>query len=120
MSSAANYISECNTPLAMICAGVTISLTDIRQHIKNKNVYLAIALRLVVCPLLFWGIFRFFPLPHTVFMTVLCAAGCPAAATGTMFSLKFNKNAEMAAVIFASTTLLSALTLPLLVMLSSV
>lgn len=119
-SSAAQYIADCNTPLAMICAGVTISLTDIRQHIQNKNVYLAIGLRLLVCPLLFWVIFRFFAIPETVFMTVLIASGCPAAATGTMFALKFNNNAEMSAVIFASTTILSAMTLPLLVMLATV
>ena len=53
-------------------------------------------------------------------MTVLSASGCPAAATGTMFALKFNNNAEMSAVIFASTTILSAMTLPLLVMLATV
>ncbi len=119
LSSAAEHIANCNTPLAMICAGVTISFTNIRESITNKKVYIALLLRLVVCPLLFWAVFRLVPVPDIVFMTVLVASGCPAAATGTMFALKFGGNSEMSAVVFAATTVLSALTLPLVVMLGA-
>ena len=51
---------------------------------------------------------------------MLVAAGCPAAATGTMFALRYKKCPEISAVIFAVTTLLSAITLPLMVMLGGV
>ncbi|MBR4223786.1 MAG: AEC family transporter [Oscillospiraceae bacterium] len=120
MAQACTHIANCNTPLAMICAGVTISFTDIGEHLKNKNVYIAVLLRLVVCPVLFWAVFRWLPLPETVYMTVLVASGCPAAATCTMFALKFGGNSEMSAVMFAATTVLSAITLPLVVMLGTV
>lgn len=116
--SAAEHISAMNTPLAMICAGVTISGTKLGEFLRNPGIYRAAALRLIVCPLIFLLIFRWFPIPHTVFMVVLAAAGCPAAATGTMFALKYNKCPEFSAVIFAVTTVLSAVTLPVLVMLS--
>ena len=118
--SAADYVGGMNTPLAMLCAGVTISQTVIGEHIRNMGVYRAAFLRLIVCPVLFWLIFRWFPIPHMVFMVVMAAAGCPAAATGTMFAIRYKKCPEMAAVIFAVTTLLSAATLPLMVMLGSV
>ncbi|MGN0638810.1 MAG: AEC family transporter [Huintestinicola sp.] len=118
--SAADYVGGMNTPLAMLCAGVTISGTVIGEHIRNVGVYRASALRLIVCPVLFWLIFRWFPIPHTVFMVVMAAAGCPAAATGTMFAIRYKKCPEMAAVIFAVTTLLSAVTLPIMVILGSV
>lgn len=117
--SAADHIGGMNTPLAMICAGVTISGTQIGSHIKNAGVYRAAAFRLILCPFLFWLVFSWFPIPETVFLTVLAAAGCPAAATGTMFALRFKKCPEMSAVIFAVTTLLSAVTLPLVVMLGA-
>lgn len=121
IASAANYVGGMNTPLAMICAGVTISFTDLGGYVKNPLVYRAAALRLIVCPLLFWLTFRWFSaVPDTVFLTVMAAAGCPAAATGTMFALKYNKCPETSAVIFAVTTLLSALTLPLTVMLGGI
>lgn len=117
--SAANYVGGMNTPLAMLCAGVTISETVIGEHIKNLRIYRAAFLRLIVCPVLFWLVFRWFPIPHTVLMVVMAAAGCPAAATGTMFAIRYKKCPEMAAVIFAVTTLLSAATLPLMVILGS-
>ena len=121
VSSAASYVSGMNTPLAMICAGVTISGTVIGTHLKNIGVYRATFLRLILCPVLFWLMFRWFDfIPDTVFMVVLVAAGCPAAATGTMFALRYKKCPEMSAVIFAVTTLLSAITLPLMVMLGGV
>lgn len=118
--TAADHIGGMNTPLAMICAGVTISGTELGSHIRNRGVYRAAALRLIVCPLLFWIVFRWFPIPETVFMTVLAAAGCPAAATGTMFALRHKKCPEMSAVIFAVTTVFSAVTLPLTVMLGGI
>ena len=118
--SAGDHIKACNTPVAMICAGVTIAYTDIKQNIKDKYVYLALLLRLILCPLLFWAVFRWFAIPHMVFMVILVASGCPAAATGTMLALNYKKNPEMSAVIFAASTLLSALTLPLVVMLGSI
>lgn len=114
--SAAEYIGDMNTPLAMICAGVTISGTKMKSCLREPAVYKAALLRLIVCPLLFLLIFRWLPVPKTVFMTVLMAAGCPAAATGTMFALRYKKCPELSAVIFAATTLLSAITLPLIVM----
>ena len=121
VSSAASYVSGMNTPLAMICAGVTISGTVIGTHLKNIGVYRATFLRLILCPVLCWLMFRWFDfIPDTVFMVVLVAAGCPAAATGTMFALRYKKCPEMSAVIFAVTTLLSAITLPLMVMLGGV
>lgn len=118
--SAADYVGGMNTPLAMLCAGVTISGTVIGEHIRNAGIYRAAFLRLIACPVLFWLVFRWFPIPHIVFMVVLAAAGCPAAATGTMFAIRYKKCPEKAAVIFAVTTLLSSVTLPLMVMLGSV
>ncbi|MCI7767745.1 MAG: AEC family transporter [Oscillospiraceae bacterium] len=117
--SAAEHVGGMNTPLAMLCAGVTISQTVIGEYIGNPRIYRAAFLRLIVCPVLFWLVFRWFPIPHMVFMVVIAAAGCPAAATGTMFAIRYKKCPEMAAVIFAVTTLLSAGTLPLMVILGS-
>lgn len=118
--NAADYIGSMNTPLAMICAGVTISNTRIGSHIKNPGVYRGALLRLIICPLSLWLVFRWFPIPPMVFMTVIAAASCPAAATGTMFALRYNKCPEMSAVVFAVTTLLSAVTIPLAVMLGGI
>ncbi|MCM1577421.1 MAG: AEC family transporter [Ruminococcus sp.] len=113
---AAEHIASMNTPLAMICAGVTISGTKLGDDLKKPGIYRAAVLRLIVCPLMFFLAFRWFDIPKVVFITVLAASGCPAAATGTMFALRYKKCPEFSAVIFAVTTVLSAVTLPLWVM----
>lgn len=114
--SAAEHIAAMNTPLAMICAGVTIGGTSLGDNLRSPGIYRAAALRLIVCPLLFMLVFGWFGLPRVVFMTILAAAGCPAAATGTMFALRYKKCPEFSAVIFAVTTVLSAVTLPVWIM----
>ncbi len=116
--AAAEHIAGMNTPLAMICAGVTISGTKLGNDLKNPGVYRAAVLRLIVCPLLFMLVFGWFDIPRVVFMTILAAAGCPAAATGTMFALRYGKCPEFSAVIFAVTTVISAVTLPVWVMIA--
>ncbi len=117
VSDAATHIKNLNTPLAMIVAGVTISGINIKNDIKNIGIYRACFLRLIAAPIVFWAIFRWFDIPETVFMTVLVAAGCPVAATGTMFAHRFEKDPEFSSEIFAFSTVLSAITLPLLIIL---
>lgn len=118
-AAACDYIKEINTPLAMICAGVTISGTSLKKYLADRSVWFSVALRLVLCPTLFWAVFRRFGIDETIFLTVLAASACPAAATGTMFAIRFNKNPELAAVIFSATTVISAVTLPAMILLGS-
>ncbi|MGN0666041.1 MAG: AEC family transporter [Huintestinicola sp.] len=120
VSSAASSLGSMNTPLAMIVAGVTISSTDLKNDLKNLRIYRAAALRLIISPLLIWAVFRWFPIPSTVFITVLTASACPSAATCTMFAIRYGKDPQLSSVIFAFTTLLCGVTLPLVIMLGSV
>lgn len=117
IAEAANHVKNLNTPLAMMVAGVTISGINVKKDIKNPGIYRACTLRLILSPLLFWIVFRWFDISQTVYMTVLAASACPAAATGTMFAHRFDNNPKLAAEIFAFTTVLSAFTLPLTVVL---
>ena len=53
-------------------------------------------------------------LPSTVACTILVAAACPVAATGTAFALRFQKNYRYASELYAFTTIASLVTIPLL------
>ncbi|MCC8043294.1 MAG: AEC family transporter [Oscillospiraceae bacterium] len=117
ITDAANHIKNLNTPLAMIIAGVTISGINLKNDIKNVGIYRACFLRLILSPLLFWAVFRWFDIPETVYMTVLATSACPVAAMSTMFAHRYNKNAEFSSEIFAFSTVFSAFTMPLIVLL---
>ena len=50
--STVNALSSCMGPSAMILAGITIANYDLEVMIKNKKVYVATALRLIVLPVI--------------------------------------------------------------------
>lgn len=109
------YISGLNTPLAMIIAGVTIAQTDIKKIFIKFRIYYVTAIKLLVIPIALLLLYSRFPIPKEVLLTAIVAAACPTGATGTLFAIRYNKNALYASEIFATTTLLSIITLPLVV-----
>lgn len=115
---AMNYIASMNTPLAMLVAGVTIAQTNILKALKNGRVYLTSAMRLLILPFISLVIMKFLPVSETVYISIVIASACPTAAIGTLFAINYDRNANYASEIFAVTTLLSAITLPIIVILS--
>lgn len=111
---AVTYIADMNTPLAMIAAGASIAQTDFFKALKNTRAYLVSSLKLIVVPIITALLFSLLPISNIVTGTVVLAAACPAAATGTLFALRFKKNSFYASEFFAITTLLSLLSLPII------
>ena len=111
------YVSDMNTPLAMLIAGSAAAQTNVVKALKNNGLYIVAALKLVALPLAAMALLHFIPAPHMVQMVVLIASACPVATTGTMFAIQYDKNPERCSEFFAVTTLLSGLTLPVVTML---
>lgn len=107
------YVANMNTPMAMLVAGVTIAQTDIKQLITKVRVYYITFFKLIVVPIAMLLLFSLFPLPRVVLLTSVLAAACPAAATINLFSIRFEKNYLYASELFAVTTLLSIVTIPI-------
>lgn len=108
------YISDVNTPLAMIAAGITIAQADVKKALKKPAVYLICAVRLIIIPLILIMIMKPLPFDSTVIMTVLVAASTPCAAICTLFSIQYDKNSLYASEIFTISTIISIFTLPLM------
>lgn len=109
------YVGDMNTPLAMLIAGVTIAQTNIKKVFFKFRIYFVATVKLLVIPILLLLIYSRFNVPNAVLTTAIVAAACPTAATGTLFALRYNKNALYASEVFAVTTLISMVTLPLVV-----
>lgn len=112
--TAMQYVSDMNTPLAMLIAGATAAQTNILKAMKKPAVYLVSSMKLLVFPACAFAVCRFLGAPQIVLMTVTIAAACPVATTGTMFAIRMDKKPELCSEFFTITTLLSALTLPLI------
>lgn len=112
---ALNYISGMNTPLAMIVAGATVAQTNLIKVFGKGRIYWVSFLKLILVPALIVLVFSLFNVPTIITLTVALALAAPSGAMGTMFAVRYDRNALYASEIFAATTILSALTLPLIV-----
>ena len=110
-----NFISNLNTPLAMIVSGVTIADTKILKLLKKPGIYYVSFLKLILLPLILLAVFSLFNVNEQVRITVLVAASAPAAAMCTLQCIRYEKNSLYASEIFAASTILSVVTLPVIV-----
>lgn len=108
------YIADLNTPVPMIIIGYylgNLKLTDLTQ---NKRQYFSIFLRLVVVPAITIAILLPFHVDPKVLIVCAIASSAPTAATTSMFSAKYDKDAQMAAQMVSVSTLFSLITIPLI------
>lgn len=117
---ALTHIGNMNTPLAMIVAGATIARTDLRSAVRQVRVYFIALFKLIAMPLLSYLILMPLPIATEVKLTIVLAMAAPSAVTCTLFAITHKKNEKYAVSIFALTTVLSILTLPLVGILFSI
>lgn len=110
-----NYIADMNTPLAMMVAGFSVAQADIGKMCRNLRLYYTSAIKLILFPLCTLPLLMLFHLPTVVSMTILIAAACPSATTGTMMAIRYKQNYTYSSEIFSMTTVLSVVTMPMLV-----
>lgn len=112
---AMDSVGSMNTPLAMLVAGATLGKSDLFTCLRNKRTYWVCALKLLFVPAVSVAILLMFAVPETLAVTLLIASACPIGACCTMFALKYKNEGRYASEMFAVSTILSAVTIPLLV-----
>ncbi|MDE6149095.1 MAG: AEC family transporter [Ruminococcus sp.] len=118
-AQALQYISDMNTPLAMIIAGATAAQTNILSVFRKPRNYLICFYKLLAIPLIAFLVIRLFNVPPIVCTTLTVATACPVATTGIMFAITLDKDSEKCSELFTMSTLLSALTLPLVTVIAT-
>lgn len=116
INDALQSVADMNTPMAMLIAGATAAQSDLLRAITDKGMLSTAFYKLIAVPSVIIVLMHFMPagLPLMPKLIVCIACACPAATTGTMFALLFDKNARRCSEIFAITTVLSMATLPLM------
>lgn len=107
-------IADMNTPIAMIIAGANLAQSDFLHSLKNKRLYFISFLKLIAFPAACLVILKLLPLTFPVAFTTFIAVACPTATTTVMFADRYDQDAPFASELFVLTTLLSAVTIPLL------
>ncbi len=107
-------LGSMNTPLAMIIAGANLAQGNLLETLKKRRLYSISLVKLVVFPLITLAIVLLLPIDFNVAFTVFVGSACPVGAGVIMFAERYEKDAHYAAELFMVTTVLSALTIPLM------
>ena len=118
LDQSVKHLANLNTPLPMLIIGFYLSRADFKKAFSDAGVYISMALRLIVVPVLAIFAMAPFGLNSKMVIAFVIACAAPTAATTTMFSAKFNRDTELSVSVVAASTLLSVITMPLVLSLA--
>lgn len=120
ISRPVSYLADLNTPLPMLIIGFYLSKADFKKAFTDFSVYIAMAVRLALIPIIATFVMALFKIDSTIIVAFAIANSAPTAATTTMFSAKFNRDVELSVSVVAATTLVSIATMPIIVALAQI
>lgn len=106
------YIGNLNTPMAMMMLGTYLANTDLVDMFRRKENYLAVALKLLVWPLMAIGVMYLLGVRGELLLAASVFVAAPTATNTVMFSAKYGHNAGTASKLCGFTTLLAVVTMP--------
>ena len=104
-----------NTPIPMLVIGYHLTRSDLRRVLADKGAYFAMALRLIVLPLIALGVMTALHIDPVITVSVVIAVSSPVAAFTTMMATKYGRDTALSAGIVSASALFSLLTMPLVV-----
>lgn len=113
-----SMLAALNTPVPMLIIGYYLATSRLLRVLKDKDAYLAMAIRLILIPFLALFVMYVLKIDSVVMTCVVIAAASPVAAFSTMMSAKYHRDTELSAGIVSASALFSLATMPAIVGLS--
>jgi predicted permease len=110
-----DMIGAMTTPLSMMITGVILVDINYRQMFADVDLYIGILLRLVVLPGILLVTLWALHFNGTAAMTMVIVCGLPVAMSTVLFTEKYNGDSRLSSSLIAMSTLVSMVTLPLLI-----
>ena len=107
-----------NTPLPMVIIGYYLSCLGSLKVLCDKKLWEAIALRLLVFPLIETGLFYLLSFRGNLLVSVVISICAPPAANALVFASKFKRDTELAVTLVSVATAISIITMPVIVAVS--
>ena len=117
VSEAIAMVGSMTSPLSMLIVGCLLASVPFKELFQGREVYIGSGVRLILLPLLMYGILSLLPLPKDVFQVCVILTAMPAAANTAIFAEKFGGDAMLASRTISISTILSIFTIPLILML---
>lgn len=113
--TAVDYMSDLNTPVAMILLGVFLADVNFKKAFARSKLYIVSAMRLILIPVIAIILGRLIHLDDNLLIATIIPAACPSATLAALFAAKYDLDASYASEIVAINTLMSIITLPCIV-----
>ncbi len=109
-----------NSPLAMIIFGTFLANANFKNLFIKKELYFVSFLRLVFIPVVMTLIFRLCGVTGDLLTAMAISASAPTATNTAMYAAKYDNDAGLGSEIAAQSSVLSVITMPVIVAVSSV
>ncbi len=109
-------LSACMSPVAMLLTGMVIAKSKLSEVLCHKNIYVISVVRLIVYPLIFLGIARFFKLDGALLICGLCSLSMPLGLNPIIIPSAYGKDTTNATGMTIVSHLLACITIPLFFM----
>ena len=125
ITKALNMIKSLVAPLSMVVLGMRLADMSFKGFFRDKYLYVFLALRHLVLPIIVAGILRLvflvpaFGTGNEVIKVVVILAATPAASSATMFAEMYEGDAAYVSKLVAVSTIISILTMPLVYLLAT-
>lgn len=112
LHDAVHYIGNLNTPLAMVVIGAQMARADLPRTFRERKLYTAAAIKLLLMPLLTALILLPLRLDPVFYIVTVILGGTPSAGLTSILSEQYGRDVEHAAQLVSLSTLLSIFSLP--------
>ena len=119
LSSTLEGLSALNAPLAMLVLGSYLAQSDMKKMLTSVHLYWASTVRLIIIPAITLIAFGLIGADHSTMLAVFIALSTPMGANVAVYAQLYDGDYPYACQAVAITTLISIITLPLMIMLSS-
>lgn len=117
LERAAQSVGSLTTPLVLICLGVTLRGMALRAIRPDRELVCVLFGRFILCPLLIYALTALFPVPDLMRKVFVIQASLPTIASLSVLAAHYRTDSAYGAVLTATTTLASLVTIPVFMML---
>lgn len=107
--------SAATTPMSMLIIGTSLGGIPLREALGDWRAYGIALFRLIVCPVVLWAVLRLFIHDPQMLGIPVILAACPAAMIIAVLCVDHGRDEKLASKSIFLSTVLSAVTLPLLI-----
>lgn len=112
------YIASMNTPLAMLIFGTYLAQIEIKKIFSDSKILIAAFFKLIVLPVVMFGIFKLFGITGTLLAALTISASAPTANNTVIFAAKYNRDSVFASKTVAIISFISIITMPFMIAVS--